>query len=224
MRALFGLILTVLASPVCAQVSGSDYSDAQAVAAAQAGLSTFGNPNLAMPNGANIAHTIYQARGAVTISGTSEATCFNATGDGNQTVQPVAMFVGARFHIYCSGRGQTGLANISTVTAKVKFGSTVIVSGVTLALPASTSAIPFWSDVVCTILSTGSSGTMTCGGGIQYAPGLSSATPFTTDMTSTSAVTLNTTIAQKIDATATLSNTIGSPSLTVYDAYIIQEN
>lgn len=202
----------------------TQYTDGAAVSAAQAGMTSFANPNLAMPNGANIAHTIYQGRGALTLSGTSEQSCFVGTGDGNQTLQPAAMFLGARFRVTCVGIGQTGALNVATVTAKVKFGSTVISSGVTAALPASLSSIPFRGDVVCVIRSVGSSGTAVCTGGLAYATGLSSSAPLLTDLTATSAVTINTTVTQKLDATITMSSAVGSPSLAVYDAYILQEN
>lgn len=218
------LALALIAFPVAAQVSSAPgYTDAQAAAAASA-ITAFTSPNIQMPNGAYIAHTIYQARGSVTTSSTSAATVFNATGDGSLTVSPAAMFVGARFHAYFGGRGQTGAASVSTVTGCLKLGSVSLICGTTLALPASASAIPFGADVICTVRSTGATGTMSCKGEMRYAAGLSSAAPLTTDLTTTSLVTIDTTASRAWDATIQLSSTIGSPSLTVYDAYIIQEN
>ena len=185
------------------------------------------NANIAMPNGANLAHTIYQSRpagGSVTVSGSSVQSVFSATGDGSLTIQPVAMFVGARFHAVFGGRGQTGTLNVSTVTGCLKLGSVSLVCGTTLALPASLSAVPFAADVICTVRSVGVSGTMSCKGEMRYATGLSSSSPLMTDLTTTSVATINTTTAQTWDATIQLSSTVGSPSLTIYDAYIIQEN
>lgn len=217
-----GTGVTITGSSVATTIT--QYTDGLAVAAAQNGMTSFVSPNIAMPNGANIAHTIYQGRGSLSLSGTSEQSCFVGTGDGNQTLQPAAMFLGARFRISCAGIGLTGALNVSTVTVKVKFGSTVISTGVTAALPASLAAIPFRGDVVCVIRSTGASGTASCTGGLTYATGLSSSAPLLTDLTATSPVTIDTTATQKLDATVTLSSAIGSPSLAVYDAYIIQEN
>ena len=134
------------------------------------------------------------------------------------------MFVGARFHIYIGGRGQTGALNVSTVAACIKLGGVSLVCGTTLGLPASLSAFPFWDDLICTVRSVGVSGTIACRGSLLLSPGLSSSTPLTTDLTTTSVVTINTTIPEAWDATAQLSSTVGSPSLTVYDAFIIQEN
>lgn len=201
----------------------SAYTDAQALAAASA-MTAFTSANIAMPNGANIAHTIYQARNAVTISGTSATTVFSGTGDGNLTIQPVAMFVGARFHLVIAGRGQTGALNVAAITACVKLGAVSLICGTTAALPVSTAAIPFSADVVCTVRSTGASGTMSCVGAMGYVVGLSSGSALWTDLSTTSVVTIDTTAARAWDVTAQLSSAVGSPSLTVYDAFNMQEN
>lgn len=211
------LILGLFASTASAQDTYSSLSGPNAV-------TSFTSPNISMPNGANIAHTIYQSRVNTTISGTTAATVFSATGDGSLTILPAAMFVGARFHLVFGGRGQTGVANVSTVTGCLKLSAVSLVCGTTLALPVSLAAIPFSADVVCTVLSTGVSGTMSCKGALGYATGLSSSSPLMTDLTTTSPITINTTVNQTWDATAQLSSAIGAPSLTVYDAYIIQEN
>lgn len=223
----FSLVLAtlLLALPVEAQVVIQPaYSDTNAVAAAQAGMTSFTNPNIAMPNGANIAHTIYQARGTVTVSGTSAATVFNATGDGSLTIQPAAMFVGARFRFHYAGIGQTGALNVATVAACQKLAAVSLACATTAALPASLAAVPFYSDMVCTVLTTGASGTMSCIGEIVYTVGLSSSAPLVTTLGGAAPVTIDTTAARTWNATVQLSSAIGSPSLTVYDAYIMQEN
>ena len=55
------------AAPVSGNVTvaiPAAYTDAQARTAAQ-GITSFTNPNITMPNGANISHTIFQSRGAI---------------------------------------------------------------------------------------------------------------------------------------------------------------
>ena len=202
------------------------YTDAQARAAAST-ITSFSSANIAMPNGANLAHTIYQARpagGFLTIAGTGEQSVFATTGDGNLTVQPIAMFVGARFHLHDRGRATTGTLNVSGITARLKLGGVTLVSGSTIGLPVSLTNIPFWSDIDCKVLSTGVTGSILCYGALHYAAGTSSSALVLTDMSSAIPVTINTTIAQTWEATVQLSSLIGAPSVVIYDAFIIQEN
>lgn len=223
MRAWF-LALAFLAAPAAAQVSNppdlSSYTGSLSATA-------FSSPNISMPNGANLAHTIFQGRpvgGFLSISGTTEQTVFSSTGDGNLTIQPAAMFVGARFHLHDRGRATTGLANVSTITSRLKIGSVTLVTGTTLGLPASLGNIPFWSDIDCKVLSVGVSGLMLCYGALHYGTGISSGPVLMSDMSNSAAITINTTVAQTWDATVQLSSVIGTPSIVVYDAFIIQEN
>lgn len=221
MRILLLIFILFATSPAWAQDSYSSLTQPGA------GVTAFTSPNIAMPNGGNIGHLIYQSRpggGSTVISGTSATTVFSATGDGSLTVPSASMFLGARFRVMGGGIGQTGGLNVSTVAGCLKLGSVSLICNTTAALPASLAAIPFRFEVVCTVKSIGASGTMSCRGGLFYATGLSSASVFATDLTSTSAVTIDTTVSQTWDATVQLSSGIGSPSLTVYDACIIQEN
>lgn len=208
-------------------VSSSDVVgfNASATTAAQAGITSFSSPNLQMPNGGYLSHTIFSATATQTINTASETSCFSATGVGSQSVPLAAFKIGSKFHIQCGGAYTTGVASVATVLMKVKFGSTVIASFTTPALPTSASALGFKLDETCTVRTTGASGTVVCTGALTYASAAIGGAPVWNPIVSAGAVTVDlsgtTTL---MDATNTLSSIVSSPSASVYEASIVQEN
>lgn len=199
---------------------GTPVSVAQATSAAS-NVSTFTNPNLTMPNGANVSHTIFSSAAPVTITGTTDASSFPATGSGSQTVPAAGFFVGAKFNIKNSGIATTGLLNTATVTVKVKIAGTTIVSVTTASLPVNLATIPFDSDTTCTVMSANS---VFCFGKITIGSGLTNIAPAISYITATTPTTVTLSAGGKIDGTVAFSNTTGSPSMTIYDGLITQQN
>lgn len=226
-KILAALILSFAPLHLLAQTTVSPgYTDGEAVAAAQAGISNFSSPNLMMPNAANLTHTIYgwASSTGVSVVPSADTSVFGTGGAGSLTMPDVGFFQNAQFDILAEGIGTTGLANVSTLTFKIKLGSTAIATATTGALPALISQIPVLLHATCTVLATGASGQVFCTGSIFIGSGLGSFTPAGTFIFTGSPSTINLTSGATWDVTAALSSAIGSPSVKFYTARIIQTN
>lgn len=186
------------------------------------GMTSFSSPNLQMPNGGFLAHMIYTATSGSTISGTSDASCFGATGIGSQSPTAAAFYAGAKFRIQCSGTYNTGALSIATLTIKVKFGATAIATFTSVALPVSITGPSWYIDVTCTVRTGGVSGSVVCSrifgfataaGGLIGDYPLISTSPVSVDLSGTTT---------KIDVTGAFSSLTGSPSATTVESSIEQ--
>lgn len=214
-------------APAAAQTAsvGPGYTDAQAIAAVQNGLTSFANPNLQMPNGAYIAHTIYNATSSATINGSSDETCFGSSGLGNQSVPTVGFYAGAKFVIQCGGSYTTGVASVATLTIKIKFGSTAVATFTTLALPSSVTGLAWFVDATCTVRVAGVSGSIVCTRGVSYVTTSIGVAPLFNPLLTASPVSVDLSgTTTKIDVTGSFSSLVGSPSATSIESSIQQVN
>lgn len=159
--------------------------------------------------------------------GTSDTSCFSATGQGpGQTItpstNPVAPYVGNMFNLYCQGVFTAPAVNTATVTAKVKWGSTVVASVTSSALASSVTNGQWQFQALCeviTISATPSASTVMCGGTFQFASGLVGAALTVNGFQSLTPVSVDTTAAFKPDLTLLLSTTAGGQAMTSLMAY-----
>jgi hypothetical protein len=162
--------------------------------------------------GTGVASTLWTSAAAQSMASTSDVSCFSPSGTGpGQTVPANTVSIGNYFHLYCTGYYSTPIANTATVTVKINWGGTNIVSITTAALPASASNFPFTLDVVCTVRTIGATGTIICSGGLYYSAALAGVALLFNSMLSTTVV-INTTTSNKIDVTAAWSTVAGSQS------------
>lgn len=162
--------------------------------------------------------TIWVPTATVAI-GTADTSIFSATGQGpgqtiTPTTSPVAPYVGNTFSFNGVGVYSTPTVNTATITTKIKWGSTVVASGVSSGLQASATNLQFTVTGTCTIITisaTPSASTVLCAGTFTYAQALNGLSVITTSFQSTSPVSVDTTAAFKPDVTMTWSTQGGSP-------------
>lgn len=161
--------------------------------------------------------TILISNAAQTIASTSDVSCFSATAlgaPGLNTIPANGPYAGNTYHIWCQGTLTTPAITPGTLTVKIKWGATTVVSVTTASLTASATNLPFTLDEICTIQSSGTNGTMSCGGSFSYAAALTGLAFLNNGMTTTSPVTINTTTSSKLDATLAFSTVAGSQTAT----------
>lgn len=167
------------------------------------------SPMLSM-GGGTAPSIIYTTTANQTIALASDVSCFSATGQGpGQTIAGNAAYVGNTYRLQIRGVYSTPLANVATVTGKLKWGSTTIATITTAALPASASNFPFFIDLICVIRSIGGSGSIVCTGGLSYVSALSGLSFLYNDLTTVSPVTIDTTTASVLDITGAWSTVAG---------------
>jgi hypothetical protein len=158
--------------------------------------------------------TILVSNAAQTINSGSDTSCFSSTAVGpGATIPANGPYAGNTYRLICRGVYTTPALNTSTVTAKIKWGATTVATVTSAALTVSAANLPFTIDVICTIQTAGSSGTMSCGGSFQYAGALTGLATVFNALTIASAATINTTTSSKIDATLSISGTITTQTM-----------
>lgn len=159
--------------------------------------------------------TILISNAAQSIASTSDVSCFSATITGpGATIPANGPYAGNTYRLICRGVFSTPLTSVGTLTAKIKWGATTVSSVTSATLTASATNLPFYIDVICTIQTSGASGTMSCGGAFNYSAALIGLGPVLNNLTTTSPVTINTTTNSKIDATLAFSSIAGGQTAT----------
>lgn len=185
-----------LALAICAAISGP--------ALPQATTPAVNSPLLSMAGG-TAPSTIFVSTVSSTINTTGDISCFGTGVGPGRTIGANQAYIGNTYRILCRGVYTTPLANTSTVTAKIKWGATTIVSVTTGALPASATNFPFQVDVICTVRSIGASGSIVCNGGMSYVAALAGLSFLFNSLDTPTAVTIDTTGSSLLDATASWS-------------------
>lgn len=159
--------------------------------------------------------TILVSNAAQVMASTGDTSCFSATAVGpGATIPGNGPYAGNTYHIRCRGVFTTPLTSVGTLTVKIKWASTVVSTVTTGTLTASATNLPFDLDVICTIQTSGSSGTMSCGGAFNYSAALTGLSSVFNSLSITSPATINTTVSSKIDATMAFSTVAGGQTAT----------
>lgn len=175
-------------------------------------------------NGRLTSVSMYVPTANQVMASTSDVSCFSGTGSGSKTIAANTAYVGQTFQLTCSGWYTTPGLNTATLTAKIKWGSTVISSVTTPAFPSSANNLPFYATVLCTVISTGATGSMGCFGGLYYVTGLTGASYLFASLGTASPTTINTTTSNALDGTGAWSSVAGGQTATVTSGAILQVN
>lgn len=179
-------------------------------------------PMLSMAGG-TAGSTIWSPTATVSIATAAETSCLSSTGQGpGQTItpstNPVAPYVGNAFLLQCIGVYTTPIANVATITPKIKWGSVTVAGGAaTSGLQASATNFQFTLTGMCTLITisgSANSSTVMCSGTFTYAQGLTGSSIVTTSFQSTSPVSVDTVSAFKPDLTMTWSSVAGGQTAT----------
>lgn len=180
------------------------------------------SPMLSMAGG-TAGSTIWSPTATVSIATGAETSCLSATGQGpGQTItpstNPVAPYVGNSFLLQCTGIYSTPIANVATITPKIKWGSVVVAGGTASSgLQASATNFQFTLTGMCTLITisgSANSSTVMCSGTFTYAQGLTGSSTVTTSFQSNSPVSVDTVSAFKPDITMTWSSVAGGQTAT----------
>lgn len=177
--------------------------------------------------GGRAGSTIWVPTATVSI-GTSDTSCFSATGRGpGQTITPTASpavpYIGNTFTLNCNGVFSTPALNSATILSKIKFGSTTVASATSSGLQATATNLQWTLSGVCTILTvsaTPSASTITCSGAFTYAQGATGSSVVSTNFQSVTPVSVDTTTAFKVDMTMAWSSVSGGQAATVLNGTV----
>lgn len=156
--------------------------------------------------------TVWSPTAAVTIANTTEASVFSATGVGapdGRTFGPV-QYPGNYFQMHAAGAVTTPITG-GSVTIKIKWGSTAILTLSSAALSVSLSNQPISIDAACVIQSvsaTPNASTAVCSG--TFSGGTATPAKFV----NTTSVNIDTTITQTLDTTWTWGGSLTTQSVT----------
>jgi len=157
--------------------------------------------------------TQYQA---VTVANSTTETTVIGTGEGSLTFQKNSMAVGKTYKVTVKGfYSNTGTP---TLTAKVKAGSTVLLSSGAITTTTGASNRGFSLDAILTVYSLGASGTIQGQGEVVE---LGSAH---TAMVATSAVTVDTTANQALNVTVQWGTASASNTITITNVVVEELN
>lgn len=179
-------------------------------------------PMLSMAGG-TAGSTIWSPTATVSIATAAETSCLSATGQGpGQTItpstNPVAPYVGNAFSLQCTGIYSTPVANVATITPKIKWGSVVVAGGTASSgLQASATNFQWTLNGTCTLITisgSANSSTVMCSGTFTYAQGLTGSSVVVTSFQSNSPVSVDTVSAFKPDLTLTWSSVAGGQTAT----------
>jgi hypothetical protein len=174
------------------------------------------NAPLTSMGGGTAPSTIYSTTARQTINTTGDTSCFSATGQGpGLTIAANAAYAGNQYLLNCSGVYTVPVANASTITAKIKWGSTTVVSVTIPAVATLSTNLPFMAQANCTIMTIGASGSIECWSQLCFSSGLTGGSLTCTFAITTSAQTIDTTASSKIDMTAAWSAITTTQSATV---------
>lgn len=172
-------------------------------------------PLLSMAGG-TAPSTIFSTTARQTINSTSDTSCFSATGQGpGLTIPANGGYAGNQYLLTCQGVYTVPNLNASTVSAKVKWGSTTVVSVTVPAVAVTSTNFPFTAQANCTIITAGASGSMECFASVCFSAALTGIAPLCSFAITASAVTIDTTVSSKIDMTAAWSAITTTQSATV---------
>ncbi|WP_207516002.1 hypothetical protein [Longitalea luteola] len=146
----------------------------------------------------------------VTVSNTTSETTLIGSGTGSLVIPPAAWGVGKSFEVTVQGIYSTDIASPTSITLRLKLGSTVIASSGTITMNPNRINIPFVLQATITCISTGSSGSIYTFGDL-YRDGKTNAVN-----NGSSASTINTTTSQTLSATAQLSDSSNGNSLSAF--------
>ena len=204
------LLLIGLLTPVLAQSYQTDFPFA---------FDTNGLPR--GMNGGRLPSTIFVSTGSQTNPSTSDQSCFSPTNFvGTQTLPANGVYVGNRYRVLCRGTYSVPLVNTAIVTMRVKWGATTVATASATPVPTAANNYPFWIDVTCTIRGVGGSGSIVCLGTLQFSTVLTALAPIVAPLVTPSPVTIDTTVASKLDLTASWSSTAGGQTATGLDGSI----
>lgn len=154
--------------------------------------------------------TIWSAQARQTIASASDVSCFSATGSGpGLTIPANGPYAGNQYLLTCKGVYSVPNLNVATLTAKIKWGSTTVVSVTAPAIAVLTTNFPFTANASCTVLTSGASGTMECFASLCFSTVLTNIAPLCSFAITSSGVTIDTTVSSKIDMTAAWSSIAG---------------
>lgn len=178
-------------------------------------------PMLSMAGG-TAGSTIWSPTSTVSIATAAETSCLSASGQGpGQTItpstNPVAPYVGNAFLLQCTGVYSTPIANVATITTKIKWGTVIVASAASSGLQASATNFQWTLTGMCTLITisaSANSSTVMCSGTFTYAQGLTGSSVVTTSFQSTSPVSVDTVSAFKPDITMTWSSVAGGQTAT----------
>jgi hypothetical protein len=143
---------------------------------------------------------------SVTVASTASETTLVGAGAGSATIPANAWYVGKTIRVRVSGYlSDTGTP---TLTVKIKFGSTVILTTGAITLASGVSNVGWQIEGTITCRTVGGSGTVFAQGTFQY----NNSVP--TNIVNTAAVTIDTTASQAVSATATWSASSASNTIT----------
>lgn len=146
----------------------------------------------------------------VTVSNTTSETTLIGSGAGSLVIPSAAWAVGKSFEVTVQGIYSTDNTNPTSITLRLKLGSTVIASSGTISMNANRINIPFILQATITCTSTGSSGSIYTFGDL-FRDGKINAVN-----NGSSASTINTTTNQTFSATVQLSDTSSGNSLSAF--------
>lgn len=152
--------------------------------------------------------TIFATTASSTINSSSDVSCFGTGAGAGTTIPANGPYIGNTYRLICRGIYTTPAVNLSTSTVKIKWGATTVASVTTAALTSSATNLPFSIDVICTIRTTGASGSMICGGSFQYAGALTGIATVFNSLSIASVATIDTTVSSKIDATMAINGSL----------------
>lgn len=169
------------------------------------------SPLLSM-NGGTTPSVICVTTTNATIASTSDISLFSGTQPTGttQTIPANGAYAGNTYRILCRGLYTTPLVSAGTATFKVKWGSTVLASVTTATLTASATNFPFELDVLLTIRTTGSTGSIMCTGHVECATALTGVSTVFNNLSIGSVATIDTTVNSVLDATMSFSSIAGS--------------
>lgn len=146
--------------------------------------------------------TIFTQTADKTVANTVTETSIIGTGVGTLTL-PASFFVaGKTVRITIAGVYSTVAVTGDTVTVKIKYGSTVLVSKATTSLVTGGTNLAWEAEVLITCRTTGASGTVQVGGGLTYQ--IAGAVAVYDEFNNGAATsTLNTTTSNLLDITVT---------------------
>lgn len=152
--------------------------------------------------------TIFATTASSTINSSLDVSCFGTGAGAGATIPANGPYIGNTYRLICRGIYTTPAVNLSTSTVKIKWGATTVASVTTAALTSSATNLPFSIDVICTIRTTGASGSMICGGSFQYAGALTGIATVFNSLSIASVATIDTTVSSKIDATMAINGSL----------------
>lgn len=147
--------------------------------------------------------TIFTQTADKVVSNTTSETSIIGTGVGSLTLPANFFVAGKTIRIRIGGIYSTPAIATPSLLIKVKYGSTVLASVTTTGLLSGASKLEFDGEVAITCRSTGSSGTVSIHGDVEYATGVGGTISVDPLNNAGGSATINTTTSNLLDITVT---------------------